>query len=106
MSINDEYAVRMGQIGRTPPAAPVVTRPPGPTMAEVEDDLNRDIQRRADEATARNQLQVQPPQPAEPVVTLSDGSQPLPLGTVPSNKHTTEQLKDWLARTRKAAQSQ
>jgi hypothetical protein len=104
----DEYAHRMGRLSK--PATPPPAQTPAPTpqisMADLLAEQERDIQMRADKARALIAPATPTPQPAEPVVTLSDGSQPLPLGTVPSNKHTTEQLKDWLARTRKAAQSQ
>ncbi len=44
------------------------------------------------------------PAPKPEVVKLSDGSDPLPLGTSPSHQHTLAQLKDLDARTRAAAQ--
>jgi hypothetical protein len=40
--------------------------------------------------------------PAEPAATLSDGTQQLPLGTIPNGRHSVAQLRDLDQRTRAA----
>jgi hypothetical protein len=43
-----------------------------------------------------------PPEPAEVLGTLPDGTQQLPLDKAPTSKASAAQAKDWLTRTREA----
>ena len=40
------------------------------------------------------------PEPTEVLTTLPDGTKQLPLDATPSKRHSKEQVKDWLNRTR------